>query len=608
VAPWNRYLDTLTYGNNDSVEYSYDDQGRVILETYEDGDTVSYAYDNTGALATVTDSESGIKTSYYYDLTDRLAMYTEKGSGYNHVVQNKYDEKNRLTQRNEIAGTMSAAEFYYYDDDNRVTSIIQGSIEEYYTYDAFGRTTQRKTQNGTSTVLTENLTYRTVSGAPTGQVSTLSSVASGYNGSLSYTYDDNGNILSVSDGTYTTSYVYDTANQLTRENNQAAGKTWTWTYDGAGNIQNRKEYAYTTGTLGAVQQQVNYLYDSTWGDLLTSYNGTAITSDAIGNMLSDGTWNYTWQHGRELASMTDGSTTWSFTYNADGLRTGRSDGSTNYKYFYIDGKLSHMLIGSSYVHFAYDTSGSPIWMRYNGSRYYYVTNLQGDVVAILDSTGAPVVQYTYDAWGKVLSITGTMADSIGIINPLLYRGYIYDHDTGLYYLQSRYYNPEIGRFICADAFVSTGQDVIGYNMFAYCGNNPTCRRDDAGEAWELVLAGIGKSLFTGLSIASAITPIGWIAVGTIIAVGIVYVSIEYSQAISKEKAKDRSSHPIGRRNTYNSRKKAKEAAKRAGGGKEPVHHPKGCHGNEKAHYHPNVKDTYRETPHGVSSHDHYFYP
>jgi len=321
-------------------------------------------------------------------------------------------------------------------------------------------------------------------------VSTLSSVASGYNGSLSYTYDDNGNILSVSDGTYTTSYVYDTANQLIRENNQAAGKTWTWTYDGAGNIQNRKEYAYTTGTLGAVQQQVNYLYgNSNWGDLLTSYNGTAITSDAIGNMLSDGTWSYTWQHGRELASMTDGTTTWSFTYNADGMRTGRSDGSTTYKYFYIGGRLSHMLIGSSYVHFAYDASGSPIWMRYNGTRYYYVTNLQGDVGAILDANGNSVVQYTFDAWGNVLSITGTMADSIGTINPLLYRGYIYDHDTGLYYLQTRYYNPIIGRFICADVYIATGQGFIGNNMFAYCLNNPIMLTDFTGaraQVWQVI--------------------------------------------------------------------------------------------------------------------------
>jgi RHS repeat-associated protein len=157
-----------------------------------------------------------------------------------------------------------------------------------------------------------------------------------------------------------------------------------------------------------------------------------------------------------------------------------------------------MLIGSSYVHFAYDASGSPIWMRYNGTRYYYETNLQGDVIAILDTNGNSVVQYTYDAWGKLLSTAGTLADTIGTINPLLYRGYIYDHDTGLYYLQSRYYNSTIGRFICADTFVSTGQDLLGNNMFAYCLNNPVNMADDTGYLPFFVVTGIAGALIGGI--------------------------------------------------------------------------------------------------------------
>ena len=91
--------------------------------------------------------------------------------------------------------------------------------------------------------------------------------------------------------------------------------SWTYTYDNAGNIESKKEYAYTTGTLGAVLDTVDYTYDDDWGDLLTGYDGATITSDTIGNMLSDGTWSYTWKHGRELASMTKGSTTWAHTYN-----------------------------------------------------------------------------------------------------------------------------------------------------------------------------------------------------------------------------------------------------------------------------------------------------
>ncbi len=102
-------------------------------------------------------------------------------------------------------------------------------------------------------------------------------------------------------------------------------------------------------------------------------------------------------------------------------------------------------------------------------------------MAILDSTGAAVVTYTYDAWGNILTTGGSMASTLGVINPLTYRGYVYDHETELYYLQSRYYNPEWGRFLNADALVSTGQGELGNNMFAYCNNNPVNYCDASGQ-------------------------------------------------------------------------------------------------------------------------------
>ena len=95
-------------------------------------------------------------------------------------------------------------------------------------------------------------------------------------------------------------------------------------------------------------------------------------------------------------------------------------------------------------------------------------------------TGAAVVIYTYDAWGKLLETGGSMATTLGALNPLRYRGYVYDTETGLYYLQSRYYDPEVGRFVNADIYVSTGQGMIGNNMFAYCANNPTNGCDPCG--------------------------------------------------------------------------------------------------------------------------------
>ncbi|GAA0776132.1 hypothetical protein GCM10008908_28960 [Clostridium subterminale] len=114
----------------------------------------------------------------------------------------------------------------------------------------------------------------------------------------------------------------------------------------------------------------------------------------------------------------------------------------------------------------------------NGTEYFYIRNSQTDIIGILDSNGTQVVSYTYDTWGKLISITGDKA--LGEKNPYRYRGYRYDSETGYYYLQSRYYNPEWGRFLNADGLVSTGQGFIGYNMFAYCLNSPVNRRDDNG--------------------------------------------------------------------------------------------------------------------------------
>ena len=228
-------------------------------------------------------------------------------------------------------------------------------------------------------------------------------------------------------------------------------------YDDAANILSRMEFAYTTGVLGTSLDTATYTYgDSEWGDLLTAYNGQSITYDAIGNPLNDGTWTYTWQHGRELASMSNGTATWAYTYDANGMRTSRSNGSTAYSYVYNGNQLTQMTVGSNTLYFTYDISGSPMSVTYGGATYYYGLNLQGDVIAILDASGTAVVAYTYDAWGNILSTTGTMANTLGTLNPLRYRGYVYDTETGLYYLQSRYYDPEICRFINADTYASTG--------------------------------------------------------------------------------------------------------------------------------------------------------
>ena len=201
----------------------------------------------------------------------------------------------------------------------------------------------------------------------------------------------------------------------------------------------------------------------------------------MGNPLNDGTRAYTWEHGRQLASLTMDGVTWNYTYNADGMRTQRTNGQRTYTYTYNGDKLTYMTVdGYLHLYFAYDASGVPMSVTYNGTTYYYVTNVQGDVIGILDSTGAQVATYAYDAWGNPLPGTESQTSEIGTLNPLRYRSYVYDSETKLYYLQSRYYNPETGRFINADAFASTGQGLLGNNMFAYCTNNPIAYIDPDG--------------------------------------------------------------------------------------------------------------------------------
>ena len=127
------------------------------------------------------------------------------------------------------------------------------------------------------------------------------------------------------------------------------------------------------------------------------------------------------------------------------------------------------------------------------SLYYFVTNLQGDVVRITNAQKETLANYSYDAYGKLLSVTNAAGaaisdtSNIALINPLRYRGYYYDSETELYYLQSRYYDPTTSRFINADSYVSTGQDFLGFNMFAYCGNNPVMHADANGHYWQAIV-------------------------------------------------------------------------------------------------------------------------
>ena len=409
--------------------------------------------------------------------------WEQSGSGYANSVTWGYDDNNNLsTQKQTLNGTTYTTS-YTYDKDNRLTKTTEGTVSAGYTYDALGRMTVMDAQSGGKSVVKTTIGYNDPSSTTaTGQVRTWKSGATTY----TYAYDARGNITSVSDGQNTTTYAYDSFDQLVRENNQAAGKTWTYAYDDGGNILSKTEYAYTTGTLGAAVRTVAYGYgDAGWSDLLTSIGGQSLTADEIGNLLSDGTWTYTWQHGRQLAGMSKSGQTIAYGYDSDGKRITKTVNGTAYNYHYLGDQLVELTWGSNKLHFTYDSTG-PLSVNCNGTEYFYVKNAQGDVTGLISTSGARVVTYTYDAWGNLLATTGSLAATLGEQNPLRYRGYVYDTETGLYYLQSRYYNPTWGRFINADGYASTGQGIIGNNMFAYCGNNPTNCIDRSGKLWKKV--------------------------------------------------------------------------------------------------------------------------
>ena len=188
----------------------------------------------------------------------------------------------------------------------------------------------------------------------------------------------------------------------------------------------------------------------------------------------------TWANGRRLTSITASGLSASYTYNEAGIRTGKTVGGVTTTYVLAGTSILKQTRGADTLVFYYDTKGEAFGFTYNGTEYWYVRNGQRDIVGIINNAGTVVVSYTYDAWGNPIATTGTLAATVGAANPFRYRGYYYDSETGFYYLNSRYYDPVIGRFISSDSIVDTGQGVLGTNMFAYCLNNPVNRADPNG--------------------------------------------------------------------------------------------------------------------------------
>ena len=474
-------LTSAQYGNGLNIHYEYDVLDRITEVRFGSTKMYSYSYDGDGNLQRMVDNLRDITTSYYYDLSGRL-IRSASSDGSEYLYE--YDLNDNLTKLHQSAGGSSWVTEYTYDKDNRPVTVKVNGKTITDSYNATGIRSSRV--YGFATPYTVSFGY--LAGANGSKTTMLQSYRNGSDAAYTYTYDNNGNVTAISQGTKSAAYTYDALNQLTRVNDGFTNKTTTYIYDNAGNILECKEYAYTTGTLGTPTATFAYEYDSEWKDKLVSYNGETISYDEIGNPLSYRGYTMAWQ-GKRLESLSGDGLTTSYTYDEQGIRSGKTINGVTTSFSYNGSLLMAQVAPGKALLFSYDANGQAISVNYNGTEYYYLRNGQNDIVGLMDESGVRVVEYIYDAWGKLISTTGTLATTLGADNPFRYRGYYYDTETGLYYLTTRYYDPEVCRFISADVYMSTGQGVLGGNMWAYCLNNPVAMVDSNGQEtnWNTLL-------------------------------------------------------------------------------------------------------------------------
>ena len=555
----NGRLATMTYGNGDSVSYTYDAFDRQRTAAYNDGTTYHYDYsgDNDLARQYVTDGSGAVteQYSYQYDSLGRL-IHSRQSTGGGTLVQltqHMYDNANRLTSQSWQFGGDTFRQSYTYTGQNSDGKQVDGTISAItttipdqlaitskYEYNDL-RQLEKKTvtvpdQNGTQTkVYDRTYTYAVIAEddgcnrmgtrlASTGY--TFGSSSRGF----TYTYDAAGNIsrivtagTSVPKAAASKEYGYDAQGQLVSEKN-GSGTTFGYAYDTAGNIRSITKDGTVTKSFGYT--------NPSWPDLLTSvtangttkdvlYEGQSQTSDlpSSGNPITyynGKDYTFTWTKGRQLASATVDGKQVSYTYDMSGVRSGKqvyttsNQRTTTYTYTTLSGKVMRqqwetrnsddtVYQAMQSLEFVYDDGNQPFAMIYNdgstSTLYYYVLNAQGDVIALLNANGTLAASYNYGAWGNY-SVHGadgkktTDATFIGHINPFRYRGYYYDRETRLYYLQSRYYDFANCRFINADTYLSTGQGMLGHNMFTYCGNNPVNYCDSSGRFFFTLLGAV----------------------------------------------------------------------------------------------------------------------
>ncbi len=479
-----------TYLKSGSLD---DDVKRMVnYESLTIGKDVLYTkyYDRDGDLKRVEYKDDIDKTvNYYYD--DRHNLIKAESISNDTVALSENYAYNEFGELAEKSFTGAVTQTYSYSHKNTAARDLDyvsfGDYKFKPLTDVNGRNTGKEIYNGENKVAAEYITYRKVGDHATNMPATVwFGSGSNIKDSIKYKYDKCGNICEITEnGHIIAKYAYDSLNRIIREDNKLIGTTVLYSYDNAGNITERCEYTYTlkSGEELSELDCTHYSYDYV-GDKLTNYNGESFAYNSLGNPTTYRNKAVQWQYGTQLSNLGN----ISFAYDGLGRRTAKGNIIFTYD---NDGKLIAQSDGEYTLEFIYDDKDI-IGVKHNGELYLYRKDAQGNIIAILDSVGNVVVKYIYDCWGNhaIVAETGDeVTDGIGVLNPFRYRGYYYDTETGLYYLQTRYYDPELGRFISQDNIDYADPETInGLNLYAYCANNPIMNVDPTGEFfWSILI-------------------------------------------------------------------------------------------------------------------------
>ena len=499
--PWYHNGDACWYiaDNGASINYYYDNLDRIVSLRYNNNEQTAfnYTYNRFGSVSAITDTASGIAKIYDYDTVGRLiSARTENGTNDVFRTHYTYDGLSRLDTLKYVYSTAAGTRYTHeysatYGEDSRVNTFgLNGIFSITPTFDGLGRQSSRVLKNGSGAQVEKEAYTFTAGAGGNNATTTLIGSATYYGAGMtgtqySYEYDANNNLTAIKkNGATLHTYTYDSLGQLTSWYNAATDKTVRYGYYKGGNLKNIYDGEDT----------VSFVYNNGDGiaDRLMVYDGQLLSYDEIGNPLKfrDGI-SMTWKNGRQLATLTNGQTSASYDYDESGIRTKKTvNGVTTT--FQLDGSkiVSENRNGTVQSYF-YDENGSVLGITYGGENYYFRKNFRNDVLAILNASGEVVVEYSYNPWGNILAVTGSLASTLGADNPFRYRGYYYDTESCFYYLNSRYYDAKVCRFVNADLVVAgVGGDLRGYNLYTYCFNNPVNRRDLSGNWCEWIESAI----------------------------------------------------------------------------------------------------------------------